>query len=107
MDAIFEMLHREEISEKDDKMKLEKLLTEKNKKKELEAPKNTRIPETNIGKEIVINRSKTTKFSHNPGRIEHSEETMTEKIIEAARLQEARDILVRKERETARKKKTK
>ena len=33
MDTIFEMLHREEIWKKDDEMKLEKLLTEKNEKK--------------------------------------------------------------------------
>ena len=33
MDTIFEMLHREEISEKDAEIKLEKLLTEKNEKK--------------------------------------------------------------------------
>ena len=69
MDTIFEMLHREEISEKDAEIKLEKMLTEKNRKKELEAPKITRSHEINTGKEIVINRSKTTKFSHNPGRI--------------------------------------
>ena len=89
MDAIFEMLHREEISEKDAEMKLEKLLTKKNEKKKLEAPKNTRIHETKTGKEIVSNRSKTTKLSHDPGRIEHSEGNMTE----AARLQEARSVL--------------
>ena len=50
------MFHRGEISEKDAEIKLEKLLTEKKGKKELEAPKNTRSHEMNTGKEIVINR---------------------------------------------------
>ena len=83
MEAIFMMLQREEISKEDTEMKLEKLLAEKNEKKELEAPKNERTPEMNTGKEIVINKSKTTKYSHNPRRIEHGEENVTE----AARLQ--------------------
>ena len=76
-----------------------------NEKKKLKAPKNTRIPEINRDKEIVIDRSRTANFLHNPGKIEHSEENMKERVIEAARLQEARDVLVRKERETERKKK--
>ena len=96
MEAIFMMLQREEISKEDTEMKLEKLLTEKNEKKELEAPKNTRTHETNTGKEIVINRSKSTKFSQYPGRIEHSEENITE----AARLQEARSILKTEQQKT-------
>ena len=77
-------------------MKLEKLLTEKNEKKELEAPKDTRTHETNTGKELVINRSKSTKFSHNPGRIQHSEENITE----AARLQEAKSRLKTEQQKT-------
>ena len=92
------MLNRKEISDKDAEVKFEKL-KEKNEKKKLKAPKNTGITEINIEKEIVINRSRTAKFSHNPGKIEHSEENKTERIIEAARLQEAKNILVRKERE--------
>ena len=85
-------------------MKFDKL-KEENKKKKLKARKNTIIPEINRDKEIVVDRSRTAKFSHNPGKIEYSEENMTKRIIEATRLQEARDILVRKERETERKKK--
>ena len=45
MDTILEMLQREEISEKDALMKLDKLLAEKNKEKELEAPKNRKSQE--------------------------------------------------------------
>ena len=50
----------------------------------------------NTGKEIVINRSKTTKFSHNPGRIQHSEEDVTK----ATRLLEAKSIIKTEQQKT-------
>ena len=45
---------------------------------------------------MFINRSKTTKFSHTPGRIQHSEENITK----AARLLEAKSIIKTEQQKT-------
>ena len=50
-------------------------------KEESEAPRNRRSHGIKTGKETIVNRSKTTKFSHSQERIQYSQEdtTKTEK----------------------------